>query len=120
MQPTLPAPICHCIAGEDLTERLMAALLSLKSQNDPASFLAAARTLVTFISNVAAHPDEPKYRRVKGGNQRYRTQLGAKPGGAECMRALGFNPIMEAGQEVPSAFVHCPCKLPFLQCVGNR
>lgn len=79
----------------------MGALVKLKAQIDPSSFLAAARTLVTFISNVTAHPDDPKYRRVKGSNQRYRSQLGGKPGGADCMRALGFSPIMEAGEEVP-------------------
>ena len=48
----------------------MAALMALKSQNDHEGFMAAARTLVTFASNVVAHPTEPKYRRVKTANQR--------------------------------------------------
>ena len=65
----------------------MAVLVSLKSQNDPSSFLAATWTLV---ANITAHLDVPKHRRVKGGNVRFRSQLGACPGGVACMRALGF------------------------------
>jgi len=31
---------------------------------------------------------------------RYRSQLGSRSGGPACMWALGFKPIMEAGEEV--------------------
>ena len=53
-----------------MQQRLMAALMALKSQNEHDGFMAAARTLVTFASNVVAHPTEPKYRRVKAANAR--------------------------------------------------
>lgn len=78
----------------------MAALVSLKSQNDHSSFLIATRTLVTFIANITAHPDDPKYRRVKADNFRFRAQLGDRPGGLACMCALGFSSIVEAGEVV--------------------
>jgi hypothetical protein len=37
----------------------------------PADFLEASRLLVTFLRNVAVHPEEPKYRKVNTKNPRY-------------------------------------------------
>ena len=50
--------------------------------------------------NVIDHPGEDKYRRVKASNAAYRTRLGCRPGGQECMAAIGFSEIMEAGEAV--------------------
>ena len=37
---------------------------------------------------------------VQTSNARYKAAVGSQPHGAECMAALGFQPIMEASEEV--------------------
>ncbi len=41
-------------------------------------------------SNVLDHPGEERYRRVKAGNAAFQSKLGCRPGGKECMEAIGF------------------------------
>lgn len=68
--------------------------------------LPVCRLLLLFVSNVLAHSDDPKYKRVKASNSRYQTAVGSKQGGPACMLALGFRLQRIDGQQVclsPSA-----------------
>ena len=62
--------------------------------------LRVRRVLLLFVSNVLAHSDDPKYKRVKASNSRYQTAVGSKQGGPACMLALGFRLQRIAGQQV--------------------
>ncbi|KAK9859294.1 hypothetical protein WJX84_008049 [Apatococcus fuscideae] len=70
--------------------RLHSTLSSLKQATSFGDFLAATKVLLLFVSNVLAHQDDPKYKRVKASNSRYQTAVGSKQGGPTCMLALGF------------------------------
>jgi PUB domain len=173
---------------------LAKAMSGMKGQVPPAAFQHAAQTLLAYVRNLVAHPDDPRFRRIKvelarvdpsyqlddcglqpgrrpsqawspatifvvsdhlhhmlirnmfrrnptpgiqevqgmrgasasscalcscptfmvvvqTTNTRYKAAVGSQPHGAECMAALGFQPIMEASEEVkPCCCVAC---LPF-------
>lgn len=87
-------------AGGAMAQTLAAALARVKAGCSFDEFIAAAKVLLHFVGNILEHPGEAKYTRVRASNASFVRQLGSKPGGRECMRALGFNEIMEAGEAV--------------------
>ena len=38
---------------------------ALKGRVAPAAFQAAAQTLLAYVRNLVAHPEDPRYRRIK-------------------------------------------------------
>eukprot|EP00193_Tetraselmis_chui_P000076 CAMPEP_0177755410 /NCGR_PEP_ID=MMETSP0491_2-20121128/2552_1 /TAXON_ID=63592 /ORGANISM="Tetraselmis chuii, Strain PLY429" /LENGTH=626 /DNA_ID=CAMNT_0019270907 /DNA_START=377 /DNA_END=2257 /DNA_ORIENTATION=- len=94
------APSGGSQAKEAMTTRLFAALQTVKANTSFDEFCAAARTLLTFVSNVIAHPSDPKYKRVRGSNARFHNALGCRTGGIACMEAVGFAVINEGGEQV--------------------
>ncbi|KAK9803419.1 hypothetical protein WJX72_009876 [[Myrmecia] bisecta] len=87
-------------AAGTVSEAVAAAVRDLQQHIAPAEFLTAVRLLATFAGNVVQNPDDLRYRRVRKDNERFRAALGSKQGGIECVKALGFFEIVEAGQEV--------------------
>ncbi|GAB4821159.1 hypothetical protein N2152v2_008205 [Parachlorella kessleri] len=79
---------------------LAQALGRVRSSCSFEDFVAAARTLLTFVSNILNNPGDPKYRRIRVSNASFHSKLGAKPGGKECMAALGFQERQEEGGAV--------------------
>lgn len=76
------------------------AMSAMKRAVTPEAFMVAAKTLLAYTANIVDHPNEPKYRRVKASNSRFKAAVGCRPHGAQCMAALGFQPIFEAAEEV--------------------
>ena len=72
----------------------------LPALNISAGVNVARRLLLLFVGNVLAHPDDPKYKRVKASNSRYQNAVGSKQGGPSCMLALGFRLQRINGQQV--------------------
>lgn len=58
-------------AVPELSEQLADEMEARLGARSPADFLEASRLLVTFLRNVAVHPEEPKYRKVNTKNPRY-------------------------------------------------
>lgn len=87
-------------AAGSLTSRVMAALGALRSHCSEQDFIVAVRTLLTFVRNVVDHPHDPKYQRVRTGNNAYQSRV-ARHGryGTECMLAFGFESITENGEQ---------------------
>jgi PUB domain len=44
---------------------LAKAMSALKGRVAPAAFQAAAQTLLAYVRNLVAHPEDPRYRRIK-------------------------------------------------------
>lgn len=86
--------------GAHMALNLAKELAKIKSSCSQDEFISAAKTLVTFISNILNNPRESKYRRVKVNNPTFHYKLGSKSGGKGCMAALGFKEFMEAGEGV--------------------
>ncbi|PRW57641.1 Thioredoxin chloroplastic [Chlorella sorokiniana] len=87
-------------AGMAMCNALAQALARVKAGCSYDEFVAAAKTLLTFVSNVIDQPGEEKFRRVKASNAAYQSKLGCRPGGKEAMAAIGFKEMMEAGEAV--------------------
>jgi len=94
-----------------ITQNLVSALAALKQNCSFEDFCTGARTLLTFVSNVLAFPNDPKYKRVRMGNMRFHNSLGRQPGGVECMVAAGFHKIQE-GMETVLVMDNIPPELP--------
>jgi len=69
---------------------LDSALSLLRSANSSSTFSTAVNTLAKIVGNIASHPMEEKYRRVKLANAAFQRRLGGLSGGDEAMRAVGF------------------------------
>lgn len=69
---------------------LVAALARVKAACSFEEFVTAASTLLTFVGNALDHPGEERYRRIKLSNAAFQSKLGCRPGGKECMAAIGF------------------------------
>jgi predicted aspartyl protease len=57
---------------------------------DPAAARTAFRTLGVVLNNIAQHPNELKYRRLRGSNDRLQRELLAHPEVVELLRLIGF------------------------------
>lgn len=57
---------------------------------DPMAASTAFHTLSVVLKNIANHPNDPKYRRLRGNNQRLQREILAHPEVVELMRLIGF------------------------------
>jgi hypothetical protein len=69
---------------------LQAALQQLRANNAPSVYTTAVTTLEKVLSNIANHPMEDKYRKVKVQNAAFQKRLGGLTGGDAAMKAVGF------------------------------
>lgn len=67
--------------------------------SDYGRFEEAARTCAKFVNNALAHPNEPKYRRVRIGNRAVQERLANVEGGLDVLRAFGFEDQTIEGEE---------------------
>lgn len=86
---TAPTPTAAPIATPTIT--LTTALANLRALNSSSSYLTAVTTLEKILSNIANHPLEEKYRKVKRGNAAFNKRLGGIPGGESAMLSVGFS-----------------------------
>lgn len=82
-----------------LQAQVVRALQFLKANCQGSEFMEAVRTLLTFVRNVADHPNEAKYRKVRTANPAFQARIASKRGGTECMLAFGFEAKHENGSE---------------------
>lgn len=111
------APSGETAEDEDDGTPLGAALARLRASAGPAYGM-ALDTLVTVVSNVRAHPDERKFRRLRLNNALIKTRLRALDGGAECLFALGFRQEGEVGDA--AAYVLDDVDEPALAAAAER
>lgn len=95
-----------------MAEALSDEMEKMKEEVDSEEFLATSRTILTYMRNIALHPEEQKYRRIRLSNKHFLARLGSKPRGVECMKTIGFEEITEEDDEkwlimktVPPSFV---------------
>jgi ubiquilin len=86
---TAPSPTAAPIATQTVT--LTTALANLRALNSSSAYLTAVTTLEKILSNIANHPLEEKYRKVKRGNAAFNKRLGGIPGGEAAMLSVGFS-----------------------------
>jgi len=84
------------------TARFDAAMMELL-QNPEGAVKDAVGVLAKIAGNIVAHPMEDKYRRLNRTNAAFSKKVGAVPGGASCMAALGFHLEGDEWVLVPSA-----------------
>ena len=64
--------------------------IDLLLENAPEDFLGAAEILVKFAANVLADSNNPKFRRIRVGNEKVVTRLLPVSGAMECLFEMGF------------------------------
>ena len=84
------------------TVQFDAAMMELL-QNQEGVVKDAVGVLAKVSGNIVAHPMEDKYRRLNRTNAAFSKKVGAVPGGASCMTALGFHLEGDEWVLVPSA-----------------
>jgi len=57
---------------------------------DPVAARLALKTVGKILRNIAAHPSEPQYRRLRSSNQRLQQEVFAHPESVEILRLVGF------------------------------
>eukprot|EP00978_Attheya_sp_CCMP212_P039639 scaffold207977_cov55-Attheya_sp.AAC.3 len=72
------------------------------SSNDMAGHSTAIGALYTIFSQITAHPEEVKFRRVRRDHARFHEDIGRHPGGREILIAAGFR--CETLDGVPSFY----------------
>ena len=85
--PTVPAAAAP---PSLVVDPLQAALTQLRSSNSSSVYLTAVTTLEKILTNIADHPMEEKYRKVKRQNAAFQRRLGGLSGGHAAMLAAGF------------------------------
>lgn len=98
--PSIPAASASVSASATAVDPLQSALTTLRSSNPPQVYSTAVTTLAKVLSNIADHPMEDKYRKVKKGNAAFNKKLGGLNGGDAAMRAVGFVLEVQDGAEV--------------------
>lgn len=88
--PSAVAVAAAASATSTTADPLQAALQTLRSYNSPQVYSTALSTFAKILSNIADHPMEEKYRRVKQGNAAFQKRLGGLRGGDDAMKAAGF------------------------------
>ena len=71
---------------------LQAALRTLRTSptSTPETYTTALTTLSKLLTNIADHPTDGKYRKIKRSNAAFQKRLGGLDGGPELMAAVGF------------------------------
>ncbi|KAI3425889.1 hypothetical protein D9Q98_007862 [Chlorella vulgaris] len=98
--PLLSRPAGGGGVKSPLVAALLAALGRVKQGCSYAEFVTAVKTLLAFVGNCLANPSDQKYRRIKLSNPAYQSRLGCRAGGKDCLAAIGFREMMEAGEPV--------------------
>lgn len=99
-------------AAFDMAEKLADELEKMKQEEDTADFLSTSRTILTYMRNIALHPEEEKYRKIRVSNKHFHARLGCKTRGIDCMKIIGFKEVTEDDEEkwlimktVPQSFI---------------
>lgn len=99
-------------AASEMAENLADEMEKIKEEENAEDFLAMSRTILTYMRNIALHPEEQKYRRIRLSNKHFLARLGSKPRGLNCMKIIGFEEITEENDEkwlvmktVPQSFI---------------
>lgn len=85
---TLGLPMRPASKAEQMRECLRG--LKQAHQGEDARVKRAFQTLLTFVSNVAQHPDEEKYRRIRVTNPAFLERVGSLKNGVEFLNLCGF------------------------------
>ncbi|KAK3097658.1 hypothetical protein FSP39_011805 [Pinctada imbricata] len=91
-----------------------ASLHQLLNDNDSTQFVEAAKILLKFADNILKNPNEPKYRRIRLGNQTVESKLLPVSGALECLFEMGFQ---EDGEYLT---LHQGSPLSSLQYIRNK
>jgi len=97
--PTIPSAALPIASPNPTVHPLQGALTTLRTSNPPPVYSTAVSTLATVLSNIADHPMEEKYRKVKKGNVAFNKKLGGLNGGEAAMKAVGFVVEVQDGTE---------------------
>lgn len=101
--PTISPPLIPTTAATTSTaaamDPLQVALQLLRTSHSPQIYATAVSTLSKILANIAEHPMEEKYRKVKQQNVAFAKRLGGLSGGDAAMRAVGF--VLEQQEGVP-------------------
>lgn len=99
-------------AASEMAETLADEMEKIKEEENAAEFLTTSRTILTYMRNIALHPEEQKYRRIRVSNKHFLERLGSKPRGINCMKIIGFEEVTEDDNEtwlvmktVPQSFI---------------
>jgi hypothetical protein len=87
-----------------LASSLAAACELLEAQPDDAR-ATAIRTLKKLVENLAAAPENPKFRRVRVSNAKIQQAVLSVPGGESFLRALGFEDSSATEEHAAGAFL---------------
>lgn len=73
-------------------EKVRSALSEMKrgAPGGEAAWKSAATTLLKYLGNVAATPDEERFRRINTTNAAFVSRIAAVPGALEVLRLVGF------------------------------
>lgn len=63
---------------------------SMLQARDPLAVPTVRTTLKRLLGNIAEHPEEPKYRSLRGSNERLQREVFAYPEAVELLRVAGF------------------------------
>eukprot|EP00667_Euglena_gracilis_P016680 EG_transcript_17494 len=74
---------------QELRQRFKEVFSMLKAAHE-AQAKVAAETMTVYLNNVLNNPTEPKYRKIKLGNQAFQTRVAALTGGVQYLEAAGF------------------------------
>eukprot|EP00163_Fabomonas_tropica_P034815 TRINITY_DN9865_c0_g1_i1.p1 TRINITY_DN9865_c0_g1~~TRINITY_DN9865_c0_g1_i1.p1 ORF type:complete len:558 (-),score=177.41 TRINITY_DN9865_c0_g1_i1:492-2165(-) len=73
-----------------LANRFVLALGQLKAKTTMDKFVAAARAMSMYVSNLLSHPGEEKFTKIRVGNPNFQVKVAKLDHGLECMHVLGF------------------------------
>ena len=68
------------------------------------------KTIRVMCDNVAKHPTEPRYRKIRLGNSSFRQKVWGVPGGREVCEALGWRLVPDGQAEDREAVVLLPAE----------
>lgn len=92
---TFGLELAEAAEAASLLARLEESSRSAGSGGEGSAWPACRDTLRTLLSNALHHPDEPKYRRVNGGNAAVAGRLLRHDGATSLLRLCGFRPVTD-------------------------
>eukprot|EP00730_Choanoeca_flexa_P003801 TRINITY_DN11506_c0_g2_i2.p1 TRINITY_DN11506_c0_g2~~TRINITY_DN11506_c0_g2_i2.p1 ORF type:complete len:387 (+),score=109.94 TRINITY_DN11506_c0_g2_i2:168-1328(+) len=87
---------------DELVKGVMAGLGRVKEQATPEEFQLAMKTIATLIGNLCAHPEDPKFKRIRHENPALKQRLFRFEGAADALKSIGFE---DSTEEPGSMFV---------------
>ena len=88
--PAVAATVIPTTAPPSTSSPLQAALTTLRSTNNPATYQTALSTASKLLNNIIQNPMEEKYRSIKKSNAAFNKRLGGVSGGEALLLAAGF------------------------------